>query len=498
MRIKIATLAGLKRSLNNGEKGIPGESVMKMFVAGNWIDKPQQIEVRNPFDGSVVDTVPKADTADVDRALAAALEGARLMRALPGYERFRILRATAQLMHGQSGQLARTISLEEGKPIRESRVEVARAIETMELSAEEAKRIGGEVLPMDGASNGARKLAFTLRVPCGVVVAITPFNFPLNLPCHKVGPALAAGNAIVLKPASDTPLVALRLVEILLEAGLPPQVVSCLTGGGESLGEALCTDSRVRKISFTGSREIGEKIIKLAGLKRVTMELGSNCPLIVMDDSDLDHVAQGISVSGYSNAGQTCISTQRVLVMRRVYGDLIDMLQPRVDALKYGNPLNETTNLGPMIRERDAARINQWIDEAVRDGARLVTGGRYDGTHHEATIVADVKSNMRISCQELFGPAVAVTACDNFAEAIRLANDTNYGLSAAIFTRDLDRAMQFCREVDCGNLHVNGGPQWRADLMPYGGLKESGLGKEGPRYAIQEMTETKTVVLHGV
>ena len=395
-------------------------------------------------------------------------------------------------------ELARTITLEEGKSIRESKAEVARAVETMELSAEEAKRITGQVLPIDGASNGAGKLAFTLRIPCGVVVAITPFNFPLNLPCHKIGPALAAGNSVVFKPASNTPLSALRLVEILLEAGLPASAISCLTGGGESLGQALCTDARVRKISFTGSREVGEKIAKLAGIKRVTMELGSNCPLIVMEDYDLEQAAQAITASGYANAGQTCISTQRVLVMREVHGDLLDALKPKVEALKFGNPLEETTTLNPMIREKDAARVSQWIDEAVCDGARLVTGGRHDGTHHEATIVSSVKPAMRISCEELFGPAVAITECSNLDEAIRLANDTNYGLSAAIYTRDLHCALRFCREVDSGNLHVNGGPQWCADLMPYGGLKESGLGKEGPHYAIQEMTEIKTVVVHGV
>ncbi|HZZ28005.1 MAG TPA: aldehyde dehydrogenase family protein [Pirellulales bacterium] len=471
---------------------------MKMFVAGHWIDKPEKLEVHNPFDDSVVDTVPKADHTDVDKALASAVEGACIMRAMPGYERFQMLHEAAQLMKKQSAELARTITLEEGKPILESKGEVARAIETMELSSEEAKRIGGEVLPIDGASNGAGKLAFTLRVPCGVVVAITPFNFPLNLPCHKVGPALAAGNAVILKPASDTPLVALKLVEILLEAGLPSQAISCLTGSGGTLGEALCTDSRVRKISFTGSRDMGEKIIKLAGLKRVTMELGANCPMIVLEDSDLEAVAEAIAVTGYSNAGQTCISTQRVLALPTVYDDLLDALKPKVEALKPGNPLEETTKIGPMIRRRDAVRVNQWLDEAVRGGARLVIGGKHHGSFHDATIVADVKPSMRVSCEELFGPAVAVTSCKDIDEAIRIANDTNYGLSAAIFTRDLNRALQFCREVDSGNLHVNWGPQWRADLMPYGGLKESGIGKEGPRYAVEEMTEVKTVVIHGL
>jgi acyl-CoA reductase-like NAD-dependent aldehyde dehydrogenase len=471
---------------------------MKMYVAGRWIDKAERVEVRNPFDDSIVDSVPKADGGDVDSALSSAVEGAKIMRAMPAYQRYRILLKASQLMRERQADLARTLTLEEGKVLRESNAEVSRAAEVIELSAEESKRITGEVLPLDGASHGAGKFGFTIRVPCGVVVAITPFNFPLNLPCHKVGPALAAGNAVILKPASDTPLVALKLVEILLEAGVPPLAISCLTGGGSAIGDALCTDSRVRKVSFTGSRDVGEHIIKTAGLKRVTMELGSNSPLIVMDDADLEKAAEAIAATGYSNAGQVCISTQRVLATAPVYGDLLDALKPKVEAIRLGNPIDEATKMGPMIRERDAERVGQWIDEAVKSGARLITGGRRDGTHHEATLVADVNPKMRISCEELFGPAVAVTKCNDIDEAIRLANDTNYGLSAAIFTRDLNRALRFCREVDSGNLHVNWGPQWRADLMPYGGLKESGLGKEGPRYAIEEMTELKTAVIHGL
>ncbi len=469
---------------------------MQMFIRGQWLDKPEKIEVINPFDGAVIDTVPRGDAGDVDAAIGGAVEGAKLMRGLTGYQRFEILRCAADLMRERAEDLARTISLEEGKILAEAKVEVARAAETMELSAEEAKRIGGEVLPLDGASGGGRRLGFTLRVPCGVVTAITPFNFPLNLVAHKVGPALAADNAVIVKPASDTPLSALKLVEILLDCGLPPLAIACVTGPGGEIGEALCRDNRVRKISFTGSRDVGERICQMAGLKRVTMELGSNSPLIVMPDADLNKVVHATVTTGYANAGQVCISAQRVIALDGVYDSLLEALQPRVAELTVGNQLQETTRMGPMIRERDAQRVGKWIEEAVADGARLITGGSRQGALMEPALLADVKPSMRISCDEVFGPAVGVTRASHIDEAIRLANDTRYGLSAAIFTQNIDWALRFAQEVDSGNIHVNWGPQWRADLMPYGGLKDSGLGKEGPRYAIAEMTETKMVVIH--
>jgi acyl-CoA reductase-like NAD-dependent aldehyde dehydrogenase len=469
---------------------------MRMYVAGQWIDKPQKINVENPYDKSVVDTVPRADRADVERALESAVRGAKAMAKLSGYDRFNILRKAAELMVARQEDLGRTISQEEGKVIAEGRLEANRAVETILGSAEEAKRIHGETVPVDGAPGGAGRIAFTLRVPCGVVVAISPFNFPLNLVCHKVGPALAGGNAVIIKPATDTPLSALKLTEILLEAGVPPEGIQCLTGAGGEIGDLLCADPRVRKITFTGSRDVGEHICKTAGLKKVTMELGSNAPVIVMPDADLDKVAGAVAATGYANAGQVCISAQRILTAGKVYSDFLAALKPKVEALNTGNQLDEKVKMGPMVREKDAIRVEEWIKEAVSSGARLVTGGQRQGAVHAPTVVADVKPNMRISAEELFGPAVAVTPFDDIDQAIALANDSNYGLSAAIFTESLEHAMKFAREVQSGNLHVNWGPQWRADLMPYGGLKESGFGKEGPRYAVEEMTELKLVVLH--
>jgi len=471
---------------------------MRMFYGGEWHDATQKIEVRNPFDDSVVGTVPSATATDIEAALAGAARGAKTMAAIPGYKRYQILLKAAQLMEARADDLGRTISSEEGKTLAEGKMEVMRAKETLELSAEEAKRIEGEVLPLDGASNGAGKLGFTLRVPCGVVAAITPFNFPLNLVVHKVGPALAAGNSIIVKPAGDTPLSALRLVEILLEAGLPPDAIACLTGSGKTVGEPLVRDARVRKVTFTGSRDVGEHLCKIAGIKRVTMELGSNSPLVVLPDADLEKVAAAVVACGYGNAGQTCISTQRIVALKENYGDLLDALKPKVAAIKFGNQLDPQTQMGPMVREADAVRVEEWIKEAVAGGAKLVCGGKRTKAVVEPTIVADVRADMKLSCDELFGPAVGVTRVGTVDEAIALANATNYGLSAAIFTQNIDAALKFARQVDSGNIHINYGTAWRADLIPYGGLKDSGLGKEGPKYAIEEMTESKTVIIHGV
>ena len=469
---------------------------MKMHAGGKWIDKDDKIDVVNPFDGSVVDTVPRGGAEDVDAAIATAERGARIMADMPAYDRYRILHKAAEIMTERLEDLGRTITLEEGKVIAEGMGEAARAQETIELSAEEAKRLTGETLGLDGASNGGGKFGLTLRVPCGVVAAISPFNFPLNLVCHKLGPALAAGNAVVIKPATDTPLSALKLTEIMLEAGVPPEAIQCVTGPGGEIGDAISSDPRVRKITFTGSREVGEHICRTAGLKKVTMELGSNAPLIVMPDADLDKVADATTATGFANAGQVCISAQRILVNGDVYGDFLDALKPRVEALATGNPLEGSVNMGPMIRESDATRVEEWVQEAVGSGATLVTGGDRVGTMHAPTILADVHPDMKVSREEIFGPAVAVSRFDDIDSAIAMANDTRYGLSAGVFTQNIDWALTFARKVHSGNIQINWGPQWRADLMPYGGLKDSGMGKEGPKYAVEEMTELKMVVFH--
>ena len=469
---------------------------MKLYFKGAWRGGDELIEVINPFDGQIVDTVPRATAQDVEEAIESAQRGAEDMKSLTGYERFEILSRATALIRQRADEIARTLSLEEGKPLAEALFEVDRSAQTLELSGEEAKRLSGEVLPLDGGKGVKNKLGFTLRVPCGVIAAIAPFNFPLNLVCHKVGPAIAAGNSVILKPASDTPLVSLKLVEILLEAGLPPMGISCLTGSGSLIGEKICSDPRVRKISFTGSKEVGERICAVAGLKKVTMELGSNCPLVVLPDADLDEVADLAVSSAYTNAGQVCISAQRLIVMDSVREGLIETMKPKVEALKVGDQLLEETGIGPMVRKSDASRVESWIQEAVGDGAQLVCGGERDGALMQPTLLDGATPDMRVCREELFGPAVSVMSVSSIDEAIRLANDTEFGLSAGLFTKDIDAAMRFAREVDSGNIHINWGPLWRTDAMPYGGMKGSGMGKEGPKYAIEEMTEMKSVVIH--
>jgi len=469
---------------------------MKMYLEGRWQSGTNSLAVCNPFNGQQIDEVPQGTAADIDRALAGLVNGAKIMRQLSGYERAQILKRVAALMVEREPELARLISQEEGKVLSEGVLEASRAREVIEISGEEARRVVGEMIPLDAAPGAKGKLGFTLRVPCGIVAAICPFNFPLNLVCHKVGPAIAAGNAVLIKPASDTPLSALKLVEILLAAGLPPEAVACVTGPGGELGDAISRDSRVRKISFTGSFEIGDQIVRAAGVKRVTLELGSNSPILVLDDADLEKAAIAVTATGYANAGQTCISAQRILTLKPITGAFLDALKPRVAALRTGDQLDPQTQVGPLVRERDAKRVESWINEAVEQGATLVTGGKRDGSVYQPTVLAQVKPEMRVSCEELFGPAVAVTECSSFEEAIFLANQTRYGLAAGIFTQNIDLALKFAREVECGNLHINWTSQWRADLMPYGGLKDSGIGKEGPRYAIREMTEEKMVVWH--
>jgi acyl-CoA reductase-like NAD-dependent aldehyde dehydrogenase len=467
---------------------------MRMLLAGEWVDGSAVREVVNPWSGEIVDTVPSATAEQVETALAAAVEGARSMASTTAYERSEMLNRAATLLEQRLEDFASLLSREQGKPLAESRGELARCPDLLRLSAFEGSQLRGEVLPLDAARNGAGKLGLAVRVPCGVVVAITPFNFPMLLVLHKVAPALAVGNAVILKPAGTTPLVALKLTELLLEAGLPPLALQCITGSGEVIGKQLCADPRVRKITFTGSTAVGTEITQVAGVKRLSLELGGNAPVAVLADADVDEAARQVSVAGFANAGQVCISTQRVIVDRSVYADFLDALAPRVAAIRTGDPFEDGVGLAAMITRGEAERVERWIGDAVSGGARIVAGGERDGSVHAATVVADVDPSMRIFRDELFGPAVAVTPATGSDAVLELANRNDYGLSAGVFTRDLDTALRFARRLEAGVVCINTAPPWRADLMPYGGVKESGIGTEGPRYAVHEMTEVRTVV----
>ena len=466
---------------------------MKMLIAGEWVEKKTCIEVTNPFDGAVIDTVPCADASDVEAALEGAVRGAEAMRRLSARERSEILAKAACLLRERSADVARAIASEVGKTVREAEIEVERAGQTIVIASEEAKRIGGEMIPFDASPGGETKMGFYIRVPVGVVLAITPFNVPLNLACHKVAPAIAAGNAVILKPATATPLADLMLGQLLLDAGMPPEAISVITGRGGEIGNLLISDPRVRVVTFTGSPEVGECITKTAGLKKCAMELGSNSCAIVMDDADLDEAAVRVRRGGYAVAGQVCISVQRVIVHEKVYDAFLGKLVPLVAQIRAGNQLDSCTDMGPMISEDEAKRVESWIGEAVSAGAKCLLPMHRIGALLSPTVMVDVTPEMKVWAKEAFGPLVVVVKCRDFDHAIELANTSDYGLQAGIFTNNLAYALRAVREIEVGGVMVNDVPAYRADAMPYGGVKRSGFGREGPKFAIEEMTEIKVV-----
>ena len=473
----------------------------EMLIGGHWrpaSGSGQSEDVTSPYDGSVVGTVPVAGTDDVEAALRAAEHGAQTWRDTPAHERMRILMRAAELADERAAEIARTISGENGKTITEATTEAGRSGDLIRLAAFEGTQLYGDTLPLDAnRGTGLDKIGFTLRQPCGIVVAIAPFNYPALLVLHKLAPALAAGNAVVLKPARTTPLTALELAACFVDAGLPEGVLSVLTGSGGTLGDALVSDPRVRKISFTGSTATGEHITRMAGVKKLSLELGASCPVIVLPDADPEQAASAVAAGGYVNAGQVCISVQRVITHPRVNADFLDALVPKVEAIRTGDPSSPDTTMGSLITTTEAERVRRAISDAAAGGARVLTGGQRDGATVAPTVVADVDPASPFSQDELFGPAVAVSTAEDWEAAIAQANGTSYGLAAGIFTGDVAGAVRAMREIDAGSVHINWTPLWRADLMPYGGLKGSGIGKEGPRSAVAELTETKTIVLHG-
>lgn len=454
------------------------------------------ITVRAPFDGSVIGEVAGHTAADVDRAVQTAV-AALHDEPLPLWRRAAILDKAAQLLSGRLDDLARTVALESAKPIRTARVEVDRAVGTFQFAAAEARKLAGEVIPLDAIAAGEGKVGFTLRLPVGVVGAITPFNFPLNLVVHKVAPAIAAGCPVVLKPATQTPFSSLRLAELLVhECGLPAGYLQVIIGDGATVGAAIVEHPDVALISFTGSPGVGWDIRARAPRKRVGLELGNNAPVIIEPDGDWRTAATKIKTAGFSHAGQSCISTQRIFVHRSIADDFTAALAAEVRSLVVGDPLDEATDVSALISHRERDRVLGWIEEAAADGAKVVVGGELD--EHGVllpTVLANVRPDMKVCAKEVFGPVVAIAAYDDLDDAIAAANDTEYGLQAAIFTADISTALRAVHALDFGGVLVNEVPTWRADQQPYGGVRDSGNTREGPAYAIREMTEVRMVVL---
>ena len=466
---------------------------MKMLLAGRWVDREKTIRVRDPWDDALVGTVPAASTADVETALEAAHAARGAARAMTTYERSQVLLKTAAIVADRLEDFARTIAREGSKTIREARKVARRCVNTLTISGEEAKRLLGETIPFDSFPGGEQRRGHFERVPIGVIVAITPFNDPLNLVAHKLGPAIAGGNAVVLKPATVTPLSALKLCEAFDEAGLPGGVLQCLTGHGSVLGDALVSDPRVRMVSFTGGLEAGRRIVAKAGLKKIGMELGSNSPVVVWHDADLEWAAETCVSGAFWAAGQNCIGVQRIYIHREVYERCSQLIVDRTVAYRIGDKLDEATDMGPMINEGEARRVERWIEEAVGKGAAVLAGGGRKGSLMEPTVLENVPKTATIHNQEVFGPTVNLYPVDDLDEAIAEANSVDYGLHAAGFSRDVETCHRLIAGLDAGSVLINDSTDYRLDSMPFGGVKSSGLGREGIRFSLQEMTEPKVV-----
>jgi glyceraldehyde-3-phosphate dehydrogenase (NADP+) len=465
-----------------------------LLLAGRWRRTSQAREVRSPYDSRPLASFSIADRAELEEAVAAAVAASRELRQLPRHRIADALRAIADALRDRSEEFARTIALEAGKPIKAARAEAERAVATFLYASEEARRFAGEVVPLDGQATGAGRLGWTERVPRGVVYGITPFNFPLNLVAHKVAPALASRNAIIVKPSPRTPLTSLLLGEVFLASGLPASALQVVPVEVETI-ETILEDDRVGMISFTGSAEVGWRLRERAGRKQVTLELGGNAPLIVDETAELGYAVERAALSAFAYAGQVCISAQRLLVHESVAEQFTTQLVERAKSLRAGDPLDEATEIANMIDEQAAARAEGWVREALGAGARLLCGGRRAGSLLDATVLTNVHAEMRVCSEEVFAPVATIQTFRDFSEALAEANNTRYGLQAGVFTRDLGRAMLAFRELEFGGVIVNDSPAFRVDNMPYGGVKLSGAGREGVRHAMEEMTEQRLIVL---
>jgi len=464
----------------------------KLLLDGEWIETGDWQDVNSPYSGETVARVARAGAEHARKALDAAEHA--MSSPLPAHERAAILDRVAALLRERHDEVAQTISAEAGKPLKAARVEAERAVSTYTMAAIEARRLAGDVVPMDASPAGVGKVAYTMRVPIGIVGAITQFNCRLNLVAHKIAPALAAGCAVVLKPAGQTPLSALLLGELESEAGLPPGWLNVLVGPSAEIGDVIVEDERVKLITFTGSSGVGWKIRERAVKKRVNLELGNATPVVVEADADIEEAATKLAANAFSFAGQSCISVQRIYIQRSAYDDFIGRFIPKVQGLKVGDPAEDDTDVGPVIDEEARDRIVSWVEEAKSAGATVLAGGEVVDGLLQPTVVADVTPDMKVSCQEVFGPLCTVSPYDSSDEAFELANGTEYGLQAGIFTANVKTALAAAAALDFGGVTVNEAPTFRADQMPYGGVKESGNTKEGPHYAVREMTEERLVV----
>lgn len=467
----------------------------RFLIGGEWRVSNETLPVRFPYTGEVIAEAYQSTDADLEDAVQAAVRGFEITRRLPAHRRARILYNLLDQMEQRTGALIDALVMEGGKARKVAAGEVARAKETVRAAAEEAKRIGGEIVPIDWTEAGENRLGIVRRFPLGPVLGIAPFNYPLNLACHKLAPAIAAGNSFILKPASATPLSAVLLAEMTLEAGYPPDALSLVICPGRR-AEKLVADERLKFFTFTGSSAVGWHLKAIAGRKRVGLELGGNAAAIVHEDANIEYAAGRIATGGFTNAGQNCISVQRVFLHRPIYNQALEALLDKVSQLRVGDPRDPETDVGPMIDARAARDAFEKVEEAVAGGAEILLGGECTGAMFAPTVLGNTRPEMRVNREELFAPVVTVTPYDTFDEAIRLANDTDYGLQSGVFTQNVNRILRAFEEIHVGGLQINDVSTFRVDQMPYGGVKGSGIGREGPRYAIEEMTEMKLMVVN--
>jgi len=469
---------------------------MKHYIDSEWIDKDDKIGVYDPYDNSLIDYIPKADINDVKKALDAAEKGYHIARKMPVHERAQILYSTAGIIKKRAEEFAQLLARESSKTIREARKEVSRCVNTLTVSGEEAKRIHGETISFDSFPGGENRKGYYYHNPIGIILAITPFNDPLNLVAHKLGPAFAGGNSVILKPATVTPLSAIKLAEAFLEAGLPPGILQIVTGNSSEIGIPLIKDERIKMISFTGGINAGNKIVSISGIKKLGMELGSNSPVIVWRDSDIDWAVESCVSGSFWAAGQNCLGVQRIYIHKEIYREFKDKFIKQTSQLKVGNKLSEETDMGPMITTTEAIRVEKLINDAVASGARILCGGNRNGAFYDPTVLENVPKTCQAYCEEIFGPVVHLFSIDDFDKAIEEANSLEFGLHAAVFTRDINLAFKAAYEIECGGVMINDSTDYRLDSMPFGGVKNSGLGREGIKFALQEMTEPKVICFH--